>query len=319
MEYKSEILNYKDETLLRVEGLSVAFQQTYRGLKRLDTNVISDLTFQVNAGEIVAIVGQSGSGKSVLAHAILDILPNNALVKGKIIYKNETLNKKKLKELRGNEIVLVPQSVTYLDPLMKIEKQILGCENIKVRKDKLQIVSKRLELSDKMMKQYPHQLSGGMARRVLAATAMIADASLIIADEPTPGMSVDQALESLSIFKEFASKGKGVLLITHDLELACQFADKIAVFYEGMILEITTSMYFREGVQHLLHPYSKALFQALPQHEFNQAFDVANLQHISEVGCTFCGVCNQKNNRCKIEKPMLKEVCSGFVRCFYGD
>lgn len=85
MEYKSEILNYKDETLLRVEGLSVAFQQTYRGLKRLDTNVISDLTFQVNAGEIVAIVGQSGSGKSVLAHAILDILPENALVKGKII------------------------------------------------------------------------------------------------------------------------------------------------------------------------------------------------------------------------------------------
>lgn len=312
-------MNENKETLLEVKGLSVAFQQAHRRIQQNETKVITDLSFQVNAGEIVAIVGQSGSGKSVLAHAVLDILPNNACVDGIVKYKNETLTKKRLQELRGNEIVYVPQSVTYLDPLMKIEKQILGFEKIKERKDKLHSVSKRLALSKKMMNQYPHQLSGGMTRRVLAATAMVTDASLIIADEPTPGMSVEQAVESLRIFKEFARQGKGVLLITHDLELACQFADKLAVFYEGTILEITSSMNYKDDVKHLLHPYTKALFKALPQYEFQQSFDVANLQNTMEQGCKFYSICDRKMSRCKIDQPNLLETQNGYVRCFYGN
>lgn len=318
---------HKNETLLCVEGLSVTFKRYDKGFTQYGMKVISDLSLEVQKGEILAVVGQSGSGKSLFAHALLGILPNNAIVDGKILYKNEMLTKKRIEELRGKEIALVPQSVTYLDPLMKIGKQVIGTDKkadkkaIKKveNKESLKTIFHRLGLQNEVKKQYPHQLSGGMSRRVLVSTAMISDASLIIADEPTPGMSVNQAIESLHIFKELANDGKSILLITHDIDLACQFADKIAVFYDGTILEITSAKNFTNGETRLRHPFTKALWKALPQNEFKQTFDFEQLKEEEERGCSFVGVCKIKTNQCLVEKPSMRKLRDGYVRCFYGN
>lgn len=124
-------------------------------------------------------------------------------------------------------------------------------------------------LYDAVEKYYPFQLSGGMARRVLLSTAMVTDAELIIADEPTPGLDLSMAIEALKDFRELANKGKGVVLITHDIDLAINIADKIAIFYDGRVVETAETKYFKENGDGLKHPYSKALFQALPQNGFH--------------------------------------------------
>ena len=206
------------------------------GLKQSDLKVISDLHLTVHPGEIVAIAGSSGSGKSLLAAAILGILPENASLHGHIHYKGEELTDERMRQLRGTEIALVPQSVSYLNPLMKIGSQVEG-HNVPQASEKRKRLFERLNLGERTAKLYPFQLSGGMARRVLVSTALITDAQLIIADEPTPGMSIEQALEALKMFREMADEGKAVILITHDIDLAVEFADRVAVFYAGTTVE----------------------------------------------------------------------------------
>ncbi|WP_305084503.1 ATP-binding cassette domain-containing protein, partial [uncultured Clostridium sp.] len=155
------------ESVLKVENLSVAFSMYSRGLRKKDLEVIHELSIDVKQGEIVAVVGSSGSGKSLLAHAIMGILPENAKTKGDIKYYNDELNDKYLKKLRGKDIAFIPQSVDFLDPLMKVGKQVIG---INGNKEKQREVFKKYNLDDKVAEMYPFQLSGGMARRVLIAT-----------------------------------------------------------------------------------------------------------------------------------------------------
>jgi peptide/nickel transport system ATP-binding protein len=232
-----------------------------RGLKRRDLEVISNLSVKVGKGEILAVAGSSGSGKSLLAHAILGILPRNAAVTGEIIYKGEPLSQKRVKTLRGKEIALVPQSVEYLDPLMRVGKQITS--------DKTAVASvfKRYKLAENVAFLYPHELSGGMMRRVLCATAVVANAELIIADEPTPGMSKELADRAMKHFRDLADAGAAVMLITHDLNLATNYADRIAVFYAGTTVETALAADF-ESEEKLRHPYTKALWRAIPGNGF---------------------------------------------------
>lgn len=181
----------KSETILEIHNLSVSFRMYESGLEQKELTVISDLHLTVRPGEIVAIAGSSGSGKSLLASAILGILPENATVRGHLHYKGSELTPQRQKELRGTEIALVPQSVAYLDPLMKIGEQADGHTKPKPS-EKRKNLFERLNLPERTEQLYPFQLSGGMARRVLVSTALITDAQLIIADEPTPGMSLNQ-------------------------------------------------------------------------------------------------------------------------------
>ena len=224
-------MEQKHETLLEIHDLSVSFRMYDGTLEQKDLQVISDLHLTVRPGEIVAVAGSSGSGKSLLASAILGILPGNATVKGHLHYKGQELTPALQEKLRGGEIALVPQSVAFLDPLMKVGKQADGHKK-PYPTEKRRNLFKRFSLPEKTEKLYPFQLSGGMARRVLVSTALITDAQLIIADEPTPGMSLEQALEALQMFRELANEGKAVILITHDIDLAFEFADRVAVFYK---------------------------------------------------------------------------------------
>ena len=253
-----------NEPLLKVEKFSVKFKMYERGLRQKLSVAVRDLNLDLNKGEILAIVGSSGSGKSLLAHGIMDILPSNAVIGGEISIKGEKMTPKLMNEKRGKEIVIVPQSVSYLDPLMKIREQVFETSD---RTDYDEMFAK-FGLSKEDSDKLPFQLSGGMARRALVMTAAVSNAELIIADEPTPGLNPKLAHEILAMFKEMANNGKGVLLITHDIDLVCEIADRIAIFHDGTILETTDVKNFIEGGDKLKHPYCKALWNALPQNNF---------------------------------------------------
>ncbi len=251
--------------ILDVKDLSVSFRMYDRGLTQYDLNVIRKLSVSVSEGEIMVIVGASGSGKSVLAHAVLGILPPNAIVGGEMTYCGEELTKAVRKEKVGSEIIMIPQAVTYLDPLMKVGRQVRG---LRGTKEQQQAAFARYGLRESVAKMYPFQLSGGMTRRVLISTAVISDAKLILADEPTPGLSEDIAEETMRNFRELADGGRGILMITHDIDIALRVADKIAVFYDGRTVDVCSREEFLQGGDALKHPYTRALWAALPQNGF---------------------------------------------------
>lgn len=310
-------MEQKRETLLEIHNLSVSFTMYEHGLDQRELKVISDLYLTVKPGEVVAIAGSSGSGKSLLASAILGILPDNATVQGHLHYKGEELTKERQKQLRGKEIALVPQSVAYLDPLMKIGAQADGHYKPKLT-NKRRKLFERFHLPEQTEKLYPFQLSGGMARRVLVSTALITDAELIIADEPTPGMSLDQALEALKMFREMADSGKAIILITHDIDLAFEFADRVAVFYAGTTVETAPVSDFKTGPDLLRHPYSKALWKALPQNGFEPITGFQPYAGSLPQGCLFAPRCPYKTDKCENKVPPVREIRGGEVRCYYG-
>ena len=158
------------------------------------------------------------------------------------------------------------------------------------------------------------QLSGGMARRVLIATAVMNEAKLIIADEPTPGLNLELAMETLNNFREIADSGCGVLLITHDVDLALNVADRIAVFYSGTIVEIAQVEDFIKGKDALRHPYSKAFIDALPQNKFKELPGYQPYAGNLPKGCLFRDRCSLKTDECCMEIKMRK-VRDGEVRC----
>ena len=310
-------MEQKNETLLEIHDLSVSFRMYDGALEQKDLQVISDLHLTVRPGEIVAVAGSSGSGKSLLASAILGILPENATVKGHLHYKGKELTPDMQVTLRGSEIALVPQSVAFLDPLMKVGRQADGHKK-PYPTEKRKSLFARFSLPEKTEKLYPFQLSGGMARRVLVSTALIADARLIIADEPTPGMSLEQALEALQMFREMANAGKAVVLITHDIDLAFEFADRVAVFYAGTTVEIAPVADFKTGPDALRHPYSKALWRALPQNGFTPIEGFQPYAGNLPKGCLFAPRCPYATEQCRDRVPPTREIRGGEVRCFHA-
>lgn len=310
-------MDQKKETLLEIHDLSVSFRMYDSALEQRQLQVISDLHLTVRPGEIVAVAGSSGSGKSLLASAILGILPGNATVRGHLHYKGQELTPQMQAKLRGTEIALVPQSVAFLDPLMKMGRQVDGHRK-PYPVEKRRELFRRFGLPEKTEKLYPFQLSGGMARRVLVSTALIADAQLIIADEPTPGMSLEQALEALQMFRELAREGKAVILITHDIDLAFQFADRVAVFYAGTTVETAPVADFLAGPEALRHPYSQALWRALPQNGFQPIEGFQPYAGNLPQGCLFHPRCPYATEECRTRIPESREVRGGEVRCFHA-
>lgn len=311
-------MNESKPAVLEVQNLSVAFHMYDRGMRQKDLKVISDLSVTVNSGEILAVAGSSGSGKSLLAHAVLGLLPPNASASGEMRYRGKPLDSGYQKKLRGTEIALIPQSVTYLDPLMQVGNQARGADKSPGRAARQKSAFKRLDLLPETEKLYPFQLSGGMARRVLFSTAIITDAKLVIADEPTPGMHIDQAMEALAILRELADAGKGVILITHDIDLAFRFADTIAVFYAGTTVEEAPVSDFIAGPAALRHPYSKALWRALPQNEFLPIPGFQPYAGALPPGCLFGPRCPMKTAACERGNPPMRNVRGGTVRCVHA-
>jgi peptide/nickel transport system ATP-binding protein len=254
-----------------VEELSISFSKydplepRFFHAKRKAIDVIHNLHISVHSGEIVAIVGASGSGKTLLADAIMGVFAPNASVRGRIWFDGLAQTPESLAALRGQAIALVPQSVNSLDPLMKVGRQIQGTTR---NPEQMLSLLARYGLPASVANLYPHQLSGGMARRVLLCCALMNDPQVIIADEPTPGLDLNLATRALDDFRDFANTGGGVLLITHDIELALRVADRIAVFYDGTVIEETAVANF-SSPETLQHPFSKALWHALPEHDFS--------------------------------------------------
>ena len=253
--------------ILEVKNLNIGFNMYDKLLNQKLHQMIFNLNVTIKEGEILAIAGSSGSGKSLMAHAILGILPKNAVVSAEIKFKNEIVDENRLYQLRGKEITFVPQSIAYLDPLMTIEDQLMR-KDID-RQDFFKVMD-TLGFTKSDLGKYPFQLSGGMARRVLIANTILSKADLIIADEPTPGLSLDLAVEVLNHFRNMANDGKGILLISHDIDLVCNIADRMSIFYGGHILETLNTKDFLKGEKYIRHPLTKAFWKALPQNDFEE-------------------------------------------------
>ena len=302
------------EPVLSVDDLIVSFRMYDKGIRKRNLEVIHSLSLNVGKGEIVAVVGSSGSGKSVLAHGVLGLLPRNAVQTGSIRYMGEPLTDARRKKLLGREIAYIPQSVDYLDPLLKVGSQVRGVYGTRERQQEL---FRQFQLSPEAEKMYPFQLSGGMARRVLVSSAVMETPELIIADEPTPGLDLQMAMETLIHFRTLADQGSAVLLITHDIDLALHVADRIAVFYAGTVVEVAPKEDFLAGRDSLRHPYSKAFLDALPQNDFKPIPGTQPYAGNLPSGCLFADRCPWRDDGCAGEIPM-QTIRNGEVRCIHA-
>ena len=257
--------------LLQLDDVSVGFER-YAGrgvLAPRETRfVVEHLSLSLHESEILALVGASGSGKTLIADTIMGLFAANAQVTGRVWFDGTAMDERSLAPLRGNRIAFVPQSVESLDPLQRVGRQI---ERLAQGMTKQEACARRRELfaryrlDEETARCYPFELSGGMARRVLLIGALMNRPRVIVADEPTPGLDMELAVQAMGDFRRFADDGGGVLLITHDIELALRVADRIAVFQDGTVVEETAVTSFASP-DLLQHPFSKALWHALPEH-----------------------------------------------------
>lgn len=309
--------------MLHIKNLSLSFSR-YGGMsfRKVPLKIISDFNIAVHTGEMVAVIGSSGAGKSLLAHAILGILPSNAKLTGDIEFKGSRLTESRKKRIRGNEIALVPQSVAFLDPLESVKKNIqraafLNTGSTAKAGIMMNDAFDKYGLADNVGGLLPFQLSGGMARRVLIAAATVSGADLIIADEPTTGLDRNAIDDSLRVLKELTGEGKGVLLITHDIRAALKYADSIAVFYGGTTLEIAAPEDFKHP-EKLRHPYTKDLYSSLPENGFVPVAGLNPFGDMIPAGCVYGERCSRKNELCETSRPDRKRINNGDVWCHHA-
>ena len=317
-ETQEELEKIQNNLLLEVKNLSLTIERFGKGWTRERLYVIRDFHLKIHHGEVVAIVGASGSGKSLLADAILGIHPKNSIVDGMIKYENELLTEKRRKRLRGNDILLIPQMTNALDPLMKVGKQVKTLMKQNNHQKAVKQIFQKVGLDPDVYHQIPSACSGGMIRKIFIAMALASEAKLIIADEPTNGLDYESIDEMLFQIKMLAKDNKGVIMITHDLEAAMKVADKIAVFYAGETVEVVDKKHLKKGGK-FRHPYSRALWNALPQNGFI-AIDSSQPSATEKLtGCSFAKQCPKATKKCNMEKPLLKEIGHDeMVRCFYA-
>jgi oligopeptide/dipeptide ABC transporter ATP-binding protein len=320
------------EKVLEVKNLRVEFY-TYRGIVKALNGVNLDL----NKGEILGLAGETGSGKSVTGLSILRLLPQNArVVEGEIIFKGRDLLKIPEKEynlLRGKEINAIFQDPhTYLNPVFTIREQFRDI--LLSKKDSIKNSSKvddkkieeimvsalkdvKMPAVDRVLKMYPHELSGGMKQRVMLAIAFSLQPSLIIADEPTTALDVTIQAQVLEIMKELQRKyNTSIILITHDLGVIAETCQKVAVMYAGRIVEYgKVSDVFKNP----LHPYTKGLMEALPRADVDVKVKsipgtVPDLVSPPS-GCAFHPRCPYAMEICKRQAPKPSYVKERVVEC----
>lgn len=257
--------------LLHVDDFSLSFLRYQGVLRRTSIEALHDLNFDVTRGEVLALVGSSGAGKSLLAHALFGILPPNAQTSGTLSVDGIALDAVNLPHLRGRRIGLVPQSISHLDPLVRCGKQLQWAARRcgqRLSASGVQDALARFDLDDDAAAAFPHELSGGMARRLLLAIGTIGAPDLVVADEPTSGLDPQTARRILANLRDCADKGSGVLLITHDLAQALPFADRVALLSGGRLLDLEPAAAFIGDGAELKSPYARRLWRAMPQNGF---------------------------------------------------
>ena len=261
-----------DEVILSVDNLHVQFA-TYGG----SVQAVRGVSFNLYKGETLAIVGESGCGKSVTSNAIMGLIPQppGRISDGKVMFKDKELtkmNKKELRKVQGVDISMIFQDpMTALNPTLTIGEQLMEGVRTHTNASKAEAKEKALEMlrlvgipnPQERLKQYPHQFSGGMRQRIVIAIALICEPELLIADEPTTALDVTIQAQILELFEEIQAKtGVSIVLITHDLGVVAKIADRIAVMYAGKIIEIGTK---REIFYTPQHPYTKGLLNSVPR------------------------------------------------------
>jgi peptide/nickel transport system ATP-binding protein/oligopeptide transport system ATP-binding protein len=314
--------------LLEVRSLSTHFF-TDEGVVR----AVEQVSFEIQPGEILSLVGESGCGKSVTGLSILGLIPSppGRIVHGEILFDGKNLlqlEEKEMERIRGNEISMIFQEpMTSLNPVFTIGDQIMEAITLHQRVDRSEARKRTIEMLDRVqipapetrIDAYPHQLSGGMRQRAMIAMALSCQPKLLIADEPTTALDVTIQAQVLRLLKEIQGEmGMAVMLITHDLGVVAEIADRVAVMYAGRIVEVA-SMGVIFG--HMRHPYTKGLLDSIPQlTEKKKRLNAIPGQVPNPlslpVGCKFHPRCYLMIEDCKKEEPPLFQVNGDhFSRC----
>lgn len=303
------------QKVLEVKNLHVTFK-TYGG----EVKAVRGVTFDLYKGETLAIVGESGCGKSVMSNAIMGLIPQppGRIANGQVLYKGRDLaklSKKELRDIQGMDISMIFQDpMTALNPTLTIGEQLMegirthhGISKQKAKQRAIEMLHLvGIPSPEERLKQYPHQFSGGMRQRIVIAIALICDPEVLIADEPTTALDVTIQAQILELFADIQARtGVSIILITHDLGVVAKIADRIAVMYAGKVIEIGTKrdIFYRQK-----HPYTKGLLQSVPRLDLLEE----ELQPIDgtppdlfdpPVGCSFAARCPFAMDVCERVEP----------------
>ncbi len=314
--------------LLKVQELQVRFD-TPRGILQ----AVAGVSFELAPGETLGLVGESGCGKTVTAMSILRLLPSpQATVTGEIRFLGEDLlssPEERLRQIRGDRIAMVFQEpMTALNPVLTIGEQVMevlrlhrGLSNHQARREAAAALTRvGLPEAERRLKQYPHQLSGGLRQRAMIAMALACEPDLLIADEPTTALDVTIQAQILALLGRLqAELGLSILFITHNLGIVAQTADRVAVMYAGLIVEQAPT---RELFKHPDHPYTRGLLGAVPRLDFRHppGEALATVQgHVPTEplsGCLFRDRCPEARERCLTEPPWVEVRPDHLVRCW---
>ena len=282
------------------------------------------IDLRIEEGENFGLIGESGSGKTVLGMAILRLLPRDALVEGKVWFKGRdllSLKEDEMRRIRGREMVMILQNPTSaLNPVFTIQDQIeeplrlhRGLDRRSARRGAIDLLRRvRIRDAPRRAREYPHQFSGGMKERAMIAMALASDPSLIIADEPTKGLDVTVKREILRLLKD-VTEDKSMIFITHDLASAAEICGRIGVMYAGEILEIAGT---GDLLNDPLHPYTKGFLAALPSRGMRPIRGMSPSLIDPPDGCRFHPRCYAATEVCRgVHPPMIKREDGRRVRC----
>ncbi|MCL5032583.1 MAG: ABC transporter ATP-binding protein [Thermotogae bacterium] len=314
--------------LLDIKNLKITFKTSSESLLAIDS-----ISFHVDKGETVGVVGETGSGKTITSLSVMRLLPSNAKISGEIFFNGSDLLKiseKEMDEIRGKKISMIFQEpMTAFDPLYTVGTQfsevLFKHENV----SKLEAKKRSVEMlklvgipeSEKRFYQYPHEYSGGMIQRAMIALALLTNPELIIADEPTTGLDVTIQMQVLNLIKRIQKTSNlSILFITHDLGVISKMANRIIVLYLGKIFEVGT---VKDVIFSSIHPYTKGLISSVPtlktvkyEKLYSIPGNVPSLKEIGE-GCRFYSRCPIRMNICKEKDPQLLEYTKGhFAACW---
>lgn len=319
----------RENELLSVEDLEVKFF-----LRKSTVEAVNGVSFKLDRGERLGIVGETGAGKTTTALSILGLVPEppGKITKGKITLNGENLldkSEKAMQKIRGNDISMIFQDpMTSLNPVMPVGDQIMEVIRLHEKLSRADAVKRSQEMLELVgipgdrYDEYPHQFSGGMKQRVLIAIGLACSPKLLIADEPTSALDVTIQAQVLELINELKDKmGMSLLLITHDLGVVSETCDRVLVMYAGTVVE---SGSVREVYKNMLHPYTIGLFNSLPKLEVEEDRlepikgmmpDPTNLPE----GCAFCKRCPRAAEQCLKERPTMVQVGEDhYVACFHA-
>ena len=311
--------------ILNVENLRIHYE-TRKGMVK----AVDGVSFELKEKETLGLVGESGSGKSTLGFGILKILPKTSKMSGKIMFGEENLvekSEKEMQQLRGKDISMIFQDpMTSLNPIMKVKDHFI--ETIKthipdIEDEKAEKMAKEaleaVGIDPVRINDYPFQFSGGMRQRVMIALALVLNPKLVIADEPTTSLDVIVQAQILELLKDLKKRfNTSMILITHDLGVVAEMADRIAVMYAGHIVELAESekIYYEPK-----HPYTKSLLRSIPNTNINDL----ELRYIPgsppdlvnpPKGCRFAPRCSFAKNVCLEKEPPVVDVNGAKVKCW---